>query len=71
MIDLMSENQIDAADSRGSPNKPLSRAELFEKFWRCVGDTSADKNQVEQIFIEFQKAGSVSAIVRQIDLLTV
>ena len=70
-IQLYSGQQYEktVAYSQGSPEKPLSRARLFEKFWHCAKFPNPDTQSVEESFNRFHEAKSVSAMIEQLNRL--
>lgn len=51
--------------SRGSPEQPLSRGELYEKFWSCV-DHDVDsklRDSIENAFEDFASSDSVGPLI--------
>mgnify|MGYP002634473678 CR=1 FL=1 len=59
------------ACSRGSPEQPLNRSELFEKFWECAGRQTkvGQHEKIEASFNGFADCDSVSELTRQFDQL--
>ena len=57
-------------ESKGSPENPLCRKALFEKFWQCADSDIVSYGQIETCFNNFYRTNSVNELVESIRRLS-